>query len=463
MKDVSLILKADGYKFSHWEQLPCDTEGMHGYIESRGGLYDETVVLGYQYIILNSLLKPLTQEDVDYAHSRVIGQSYGTNFNYKGWTDLVTKYKGHYPLKIRAVPEGTIMKGKNVMVTVQTTDPDFAWLESYVETILMRLWYATTVATTSNTIYTILEYYLKETANDTSEIDYKLHDFGARACTCDEQAAIGGAAHLSVFKGTDTFIANEFITEVYGYGPLAGTSIDASEHSTITIWTKAGEAAAYKNMKEKYKGKMFACVIDSYDPLNAIRLWAEHKDELLADGSVIVFRPDSGTPWEMVVLVAQEIEKYWGFFYNKRGYKEFTGAKIIYGDGMSSPSDIRKCLQALHNNEYSANIVAFGMGGGLLQKVDRDTLQFAMKCSAAKVGGKHIEVYKEPIHAPNKKSKRGYLDLIQDIHGNFQTVESETPMEVMGTCLKTVYENGKISNFSTFPEIRERIKFYRNK
>nr|WP_315981873.1 hypothetical protein [Aliamphritea spongicola] len=54
----------------------------------------------------------------------------------------------------------------------------------------------------------------------------------------------------------------------------------------------------------------------------------------------------------------------------------------------------------------SADNIAFGMGGELLQKVNRDTLNFAMKTSAVNIAGQWRDVYKDPVTDSGKRSKK---------------------------------------------------------
>merc|ERR1719453_1675533 len=93
-------------------------------------------------------------------------------------------------------------------------------------------------------------------------INFKLHDFGYRGVSSVESAAIGGAAHLVNFWGTDTMAALLALKYYYGDAdakvplptdpsiklPVAGLSIPAAEHSTITSWGRDGEVDAFKNM-----------------------------------------------------------------------------------------------------------------------------------------------------------------------------------------------------------------------
>ncbi|CAJ0765993.1 8176_t:CDS:2, partial [Entrophospora sp. SA101] len=62
------------------------------------------------------------------------------------------------------------------------------------------------------------------------------------------------------------------------------------------------------------------------------------------------------------------------------GYKVINGCGVIQGDGVTIDS-LEAILKATGEAGYSAQNVAFGMGGGLLQKLNRDTMSFATKLS----------------------------------------------------------------------------------
>ena len=62
---------------------------------------------------------------------------------------------------------------------------------------------------------------------------------------------------------------------------------------------------------------------------------------------------------------------------------------------------------------FSADNIAFGSGGGLLQKLNRDTLKFAFKCAAVVVDGQEREVFKNPVTDHGKRSKSGRMKLVK--------------------------------------------------
>jgi len=221
MRD-NLLLDTDSYKLSHWVQYPPKTTSMYSYLESRGGKYGHTVMFGLQPI-LKRLEQGFTMDDVNEA--RDFAAAHGEPFNYDGWSACYAKHNGAFPVRIRAVAEGVVVPVSNILMSVESTDPEFFWVVSYLETVLMRMWYPITVATQSWTIKQIIRGYLDRTADDTdAEINFKLHDFGSRGVSSYESACIGGAAHLTQFMGSDTMAGVRFANHYYK-SPMSGFSI----------------------------------------------------------------------------------------------------------------------------------------------------------------------------------------------------------------------------------------------
>ncbi|MFP8967744.1 nicotinate phosphoribosyltransferase [Pokkaliibacter sp. CJK22405] len=452
----NLILNTDSYKTSHFLQYPVGTKYVSSYIESRGGAFDETVFFGLQAFLKEYLSKPITREDIDEAE--VVCLAHGVPFNREGWDYILEAYKGFLPIEIEAVPEGTRFATRNVLVQVVNTDPKCAWLTSYIETALLRaVWYPTTVATVSNACRRIIARYLEETADDLSGLPFKLHDFGARGASSEETAAIGGLAHLVSFQGTDTLSAIMAARRYYN-ADMAGFSIPAAEHSTITSWGRDGETEAYANMLKQFggEGRLVAVVSDSYDLWNAIdNLWGGSlKEQVQTMGGTLVVRPDSGDPVEIVPQAIERLMASFGYRTNLQGYKVLPDCvRLIQGDGVSVKS-IEAILEAMKRRGLSADNVAFGMGGALLQKVNRDTQRFAMKASAI-CTEYWQDVFKDPKTDPGKRSKAGRLALIRDEEGNFKTVRRDSVSE-RDNCLVTVFRNGTLMGEYNLTEIRAR-------
>lgn len=231
----SILLNVDSYKVGMNLMYPPDTQYVYSYIESRGGQYDKTVMFGLQSFILEYLTTPFTQEDLDFAAT--FWSAHGEPFNYDGWKYILDTHGGKLPLRIRAVEEGMVVPFKNVLATVENTDPNVPWLTTWVETAMLRaIWYGTTVASQSWAIKQIIKNYLEKSGTPES-IGFKLHDFGARGVSSFESAGLGSSAHLVNFMGTDTVTGILYAHEYYGADLTAtGFSIPASEHSISSCY-----------------------------------------------------------------------------------------------------------------------------------------------------------------------------------------------------------------------------------
>ena len=362
----NLLLNTDSYKASHWLQYPPNTDATFFYVESRGGLYDRTVFYGLQAILKEYLSKPITHADVDEA--RDVFAAHGEPFNEAGWRHIVDTHGGLLPLRIRAVPEGSVVPTHQALVTIESTDPRAYWVPSYIETLLLRLWYPVTVATISWHAKQTIRQFLDRTSDDPAgQLPFKLHDFGARGVSSAESAALGGSAHLVNFMGTDT-VSGLLAAKAYYNEPMAGFSIPAAEHSTITSWGREHEVDAYRNMLRQFAkpGAIVAVVSDSYDIFHAIR---EHwgrtlKEEVIRSGATLVVRPDSGDPVAVVHQCLELLDEAFGHFVNGKGYKVLNHVRVIQGDGIN-PDSIRAILERVTSAGYATDNIAFGMGGAL--------------------------------------------------------------------------------------------------
>ena len=456
--DINTIELTDSYKVTHWKQYPPGTTKIFSFFESRGGLFPEVTFYGLQYYLKRYLSgRVITRENVTEA-AEDFGAHFGTDgvYNRTGWDRILTVHGGRLPIIIKAVPEGTSVPTRNVLMTIENTDPELPWVTNYVETLLSMIWYPSTVATQSRHMRQRVLKYLEETG-DPSLIDFKMHDFGFRGSTSIESAGIGASAHLLSFKGTDTFQGIRVAKKYYGE-QMAGFSIPAAEHSTITSWGRENETKACANMLTAFPTGLVAVVSDSYDIYTACReIWGKTlKEAVLARDGVLVVRPDSGYPPDVVTRVLQILGDAFGYDKNKKGYKVLNPkVRIIQGDGIDYEM-LDKILVAMKIFGWSADNVAFGSGGGLLQKMDRDTQKFAFKCSATKVDGAWQDVMKDPITDPGKRSKAGRLALIRK-NGTYRTMREEE-VEKLGLKneLVPVFKDGNLLADQSFAEIRER-------
>jgi nicotinamide phosphoribosyltransferase len=422
-------------------------------------MFPETVFFGLQYYLRTYLQGPrFSLQDVAGADDFCRAHFGAQLFNREGWTRMYEKHGGRLPVRIKAVAEGTVLPTRNVLMTIENTDPEFPWLTNYLETMLAKVWYPITVATLSREIKKVILGALERTG-DPSLLPFKLHDFGYRGVSSEETAAIGGAAHLINFLGTDTVAGITMLQEHYCAKQMPGFSIPASEHSTITAWGKEHEADAYHNMLTAYPTGLVACVSDSYDVYNACeKLWGELlKPDVEHRQGTLVVRPDSGDPIRVLTNVFEILGQKFGYTTNAKGYRVLPPyLRVIQGDGVNLFTIQNTLLHLSKFNGWSADNLAFGMGGALLQQLNRDTLQFAFKCSAAQVGDNWRAVFKDPVTDPGKYSKRGGLALVQE-NGKYRTIE-EAQLEVHGDLLQTVFENGEVVAQYDLDSIRRRAE-----
>ncbi len=447
----NLILSTDSYKYSHFLQYPPGTEKVYSYIEARkGSQYEDIVFFGLQAFIDDYLKTPITLADINEAAKLI--EMHGLPFNANGWHRILSHHRGYLPIIIKALPEGTVAKKGDVLLTVENTDPELPWLTTFIETALLRaIWYPTTVATVSRETKKIIYAGLVKTCdNPDQEISFRLHDFGARGVSSAESAKLGGMGHLVNFMGSDTVEALVGARMHYDE-PMAGFSIPASEHSTITSWGREGELAAFENMLDKFeKSPIISCVSDSYDIYHAVsQYWGtDLHDKVVGRKGTLVIRPDSGHPPSVVADILMRLATKFGYSTNKKGFKVLSPCvRVIQGDGCT-PAMIQQIIDKMIDVGYSVENVAFGMGGGLLQKVDRDTLSFAMKASAVRINGEWKDVYKDPITSTGKISKKGRFDSpLLTTHYDL-TYHGVTGKVALATNVTR----------STFAEIRERAK-----
>jgi nicotinamide phosphoribosyltransferase len=455
----NLILQTDSYKFTHWRQYPPATEYVYSYLESRGGMFPQTLFFGLQYYLKEYLSGAVVDaHDVEEARE-FVDQHLGPGmFNAEGWLHVVHKHGGRLPVIMKAVEEGSIVDVRNVLMTIENTDPQCWWLPNYLETLLLKVWYPITVATLSRAIRCVFLAAL-ERSGDPSLIDFKLHDFGYRGVSSEETAGIGGAAHLVNFQGTDTVAGIGLLRQYYGSTAMEGFSIPAAEHSTVTAWGREHEAEAYANMLTQFPRGLVAVVSDSFNVYDACeKLWGlQLREKVLARDGTLVVRPDSGNPREVVLKVLEILAARFGATTNHKGYRVLhPKVRVIQGDGVNYWT-IQDTLTAMNRAGWSADNIAFGMGGALLQQLNRDTQKFAFKCSNVTVKGQDRDVFKDPVEGHDKASKRGRLALHCQ-GGAWSTVRTQRDAHDAEDRLQTVFRDGEILVERTVQQVRGRAK-----
>ena len=468
------ILMADMYKATHAGQLPDKTETITSFFEARAGAKLHNIVnFGLQIILDDIAAICITQEHVNEAKT-FFAQTFADSniFNEKGWQLIVDEHKGSLPVRILALPEGMVVPPGTPLFTIENTDPRIPWIGNWLETMMMHLWYPVTVASYAFHQRNTLEKHLLkegvtiEEAQSTAKMSFV--DFGMRGVTSLTSAARAGAAVLTSFTASDNTLGGKLLGTAYGgcddYSKIF-TSIPAAEHMTITIHGSGNEKDAYLNMLCVYPTGCVSIVSDSYDYKKAVSiLWcgelvetvkfrhAKAKQQAPDQPHFVVIRPDSGDMIDNVLYTLDQLASAYGFTTNDKGFKLLSDeVRVIQGDGINLES-YGSLLEALHASNWSVKNLVAGSGGGLLQKMDRDTLRCAIKASVATVDGTERGIRKDTV---GKASKRGRLSV--EMEEDRIVVIEDGKGDEKRNMLDAVYENGKRLKTETYSEVRSRI------
>jgi nicotinic acid phosphoribosyltransferase len=470
INDIPFPVRTDSYKAGHYMMYP-NAEKMVAYGELRKaypGIDDDRIVFfGIRYIVENVLNHKWTVEEVEEADK--FFQTHNAAFTpYPFPKNLFLKFikenNGYFPIKVEALEEGSVIYPHTPIYQI-TAEAPYAHLCTYLETLLTMIWYPTTVATLSRHARTLIEGFFQKTVDPESfwKLDSRLHDFGYRGCTSQEQAVIGGVAHLLNFGGSDTMSAAYYAQFHLNEGRPVATSIPATEHSVMTSY--ATEQEAVERMMQMFgqnelvnKLGIFATVGDSYNYTNFLdKIVPAVAQKFAGKFGLWVLRPDSGDPVECVLQGLHAAEKAFGTVLNKKGYKVINNAAVIQGDGITI-TEIGKILDAAEKAGFSAENIAFGMGAGLLQKLNRDTLSMATKLSHITYNtGATLDIMKRPSDDKGKYSLPGIMKVAADKDTlSLKVYPAET--EVDKNMLQVVYDKGPVDiKWLTFDELKARI------
>lgn len=480
------LLATDVYKMGHMEQYCPGTTKVYSYLMARTDkTFDKTVFFGMSYYLQTYLSVAFTpemgEEFLKYRKMILGSNSPKVEEQIRALCAL-----GYFPLEIKAVPEGTVMPVKNVLMTITNTHPDFYWVVGFVESLILKLWYPITVASCCHKYRTVVDKAFDETVGEDLMFlkDFIVHDFGYRGDATEEGAAISGAAHLLSFSGSDTVLALPFVEFFYKADTtgLVMASVPASEHSVMCSFGKENEFEAFSNMLKLYPSGIVSIVSDTFDVYKVLTEFAEKlKPTILERDGKVVFRPDSGNPeyiicgnpeaeegsneWKGAIRLLDEM---FGSTPNSKGFKVLNPkVGLIYGDGMYLER-YERTLARLKEMGYAACNLVIGVGG-ILRNHSRDTLGFAIKATYVEVmeeteqsDGLKVavgrEIEKDPITDHKKKSHKGLLSLTMGDNYEYITIDQCTPEQEANGLLQKVFSNGMLYNQTTFSQIREQIR-----
>jgi nicotinamide phosphoribosyltransferase len=402
----------------------------------------------------------ITAEKIDEAENNSI-EEFGHNyFNRGGFEYILNEHKGKLPIEITAVPEGSIIPSRNILMQIINTDENCAWLPNFLETILLHVWYPTTVCTNSYKLRMLIDSYAQKSG--TRVTPFHVHDFGMRGVSSLQSSGIAGSAHLVNFLGSDNTVGRRYAKAFYNAdGKDLSSTIYAAEHSTVISYGRDKELESYNNIIDSAPPELpISIVSDSYDHLHAVKEYFGDslKEKIMSRTGKVVIRPNSGNGVEISDKTIELLGKSYGFIENSGGYKTLNPhVGVIYGDRVSE--DAIKCIldRLVNRKKYSTDNIVFGIGKELTQAVNCDDYKFAFKASTIMVNDEWRDIKKTVVTDHTKASKAGRMKLIIDENGNYKTI----PLDDEGNdVLKTIFKNGKITKKVTFDEIRKRSGWF---
>lgn len=492
------ILLTDGYKLDHRRQYPEGTQyvysnwtprSCHYYPEAKEG----AVVFGIQYFIKEYLMKQFQEDFFNKSKDVAVAEFKRRVDTFLGPNNVGTKHieelhdLGYLPIRIKALPEGTLCPIRVPALTFINTHPDFFWLTNYFETLISTtLWLPMTSATTARLYKKELMRHAEKTGFKDVDLGFCIHDFSMRGMAGVEAAIMSGMGHLTAFCGSETIPAVAAVEEYYcadAEKELVSATVPATEHSVMCAGGKEDELETFRRLiTEVYPTGFVSIVSDTWDFWKVMTEYLPKlKNEILARDGRLVIRPDSGNPVHIIAGYKHEdfenfqeqsevnssefvgaYQLLWQIFggtINDKGYKVLNPkVGIIYGDSITLERQ-KEIYKRLEERGFAATNLVLGVGSYTYQFKSRDSLGFAMKATWCQVNGGGREIFKDPkTDDGTKKSLKGLICVQKDESGKYYAID-QVSKEIEDTgCLKTVFLNGELVNPTNLKEIRANVQ-----
>jgi nicotinamide phosphoribosyltransferase len=464
MKNAMFL--TDGYKLDHRRQYPNGTEYVYSNWTPRSNHYfpeaeDGVVVFGIQYLIKEFLIKEFNENffnlskeqaisDYSYRIKSFLGEEAFKNIGTKHIEELHDL--GYLPIKIKALPEGSVCPIRVPCVTVINTLPQFFWLTNYLETIISNtLWLPMTSATTARLFKKELLRHARLTGYDNDPnvvLGFSCHDFSMRGMGGVDSTIVSGMAHLTSFVGSESIPAISALEEYYNADAskeLIASTVPASEHSVMCAGGCDDEFETFKRLiTEVYPSGFVSIVSDTWDYWNVIENFLPKlKQTILNRNGRVIIRPDSGCPEDIICgyntkpgydskivngkyyycernsfqwVECSEGEFYgtyemmWKIFGGTRtnkGYKMLdTHIGLIYGDSITLARQ-KEIYHRLEMKGFCSSNLVLGVGSYSYQYKSRDSLAFAVKATWCQINGEGKEIFKKPKTDSGMKRYQG--------------------------------------------------------
>lgn len=520
-KNPTLLI--DFYKAGHYFMQPEGVKTIYSTWTARSNKYHvgcpDTVVFGHQAFIKEYFIDFFNEnffnvpiDELRTGFNKIMKNCF--NEQYADFTRFEKLYElGYLPIRVDAVPEGTLLPIRVPQAALWNTHPDFGWLPQYLEDMWScHNWLPSTSATTAYYRRKDLEPYFEETCDDPSAVRRACGDFSMRGMTSEDAAYVSSAAHLLSFDRTATVDANGFLEQYYGadienYPPGFGTP--SLEHSVvcqgIAYW---GDKLMNGTLNDEYRKIALRAapdweislvaemlflyhLITKVQPKGVLSYVSDTNDywgvltkiapalhyEILTREGKLVFRPDSGIP-EKIVLgdpnskqrhiqmgSVRVLQEEFGSKTNSKGYEVLNPCVgLIYGDAITQ-TIAKKIAEGLKEMRFSIENITFGIGAFTYQYVTRDTRGYAIKATNAdfaELG--EIPLYKSPkTDDGTKVSQRGCVVVYETVcdgivyNDGYDLKHSHGGFSNYTNLLQPIFIDGEVKNTETIYDIRERL------
>lgn len=516
--NIPAINFKDGYKLDHRRQYPENTVKIYANFtprKSRMQGVDSVVFFGLTYFIKDFLIEEFNKTFFSQPKEKALAKYKRRVDNYLGKHGITFEHiealhdLGYVPVRIKALPEGALVKCGVPVLTITNTLPEFFWVPNFLETIIStELWGMSTSATIAFNYRLLFDSWAMKTAGNTAfSSTFQAHDFSARGLYGRHAGAMSGAAHLTAFRGSDTLYAVDFLEEYYGADSdteLVAASVAATEHSVMCMGMSEGEQETFRRLiQDVYPEGIVSIVSDTWDLWKVLTQYLPNlKAQVMERDGKVVIRPDSGDPAHILTGytegevyhqdgkiylsgteqsiseaefkgVVQLLWEEFGGTTNELGYKELDShIGTIYGDSITLTRADDICSRLAAKKFASTNWVA-GVGSFTYQYNTRDTFGWAMKATYGEL--KHEsgydftgqpqagyiearEIFKDPITDDGtKKSARGLLRVELE-NGVYVLYDRQTKKQEQQGELKIVFEDGELIKDTTLAEVRALVE-----
>jgi nicotinamide phosphoribosyltransferase len=480
---MNVFLATDAYKVGHHLQYPKNTTKVYSNFTPRSNKYapkvcDKVVSFGQQMVMQQikemfddtffSKDKTEVCGEIKTEYSLLLNCSYDVS-HIEALHDL-----GYLPIKVKSLPEGTLVPMGVPVLTIYNTKEEFYWLTNFLETLISNLlWKPMTSATIAHAYKKKLTDWCLKTDKDAIDfVNFQGHDFSMRGMDSIDATISSGLGHATSFMGSDSLPVIHGARKYYSADNFVIGSVNATEHSVMCAGgsEEGDELATFRHLMKTFPTGILSIVSDTWDLWKVLTEYLpELKEEILDRDGKIVIRPDSGDPVDIICgerdtvnVNASKgvIELLWDLFggtINKQGYKVLDShIGAIYGDSITLDRAEEICKRLEAKGFASTNIV-LGIGSFTYQYNTRDTFGFAMKATYVEINREGREIFKDPITDDGtKKSAKGLLYVHKE-DGDYSLID-QCKWEMEGTGqLITIFEDGKFFNNVSLNEIRNRL------